>query len=261
MWQILFITLLMYSFSAQAREIAIFDTDVCLRSLKVPKNFTLQDLSNKSFNCIEEKQAKTRRVKKMARHGESVLKRLFDLYKNEEKVTVHYFSVFENRVMSRDRIVQAISLLKEKKLDFILFAGGLPYVKDDKSINGLFTSHLILVATGQVGRGIKKETLLWPQNTSSRKIMVGYYKQLKNEPYEKIFATGQLNKKQAYLFLPHKSKKSELEYSSLAVANFAGLALQNCEKVSLNCFEILLKREKIDNQNVRILKEVFLNEI
>lgn len=249
------------SYSLSGREIAVFDTDICLESMKIPKNFKVQDLTKQSFRCDKKSSSKKNaRVRELGQHGEFVLDRLFALYKKEEELKIYYFSVFENKTMSEARIIEALKLLKDRQVEFILFAGGLPLEKNSYSAK-LYSSKLFLLGTGQVGRGIKETTRLWPQNYSLKKMLVGYYKQAKSAPFQKMFAKGQLNEKKAYVFLPHRSKKSKLKYSSLAVSNIAGLILQNCNRISIHCLNEMLKAEKIDGREVRILREEYLGKI
>lgn len=234
-------------------EIAVLDTGICPERLSIPKNYEINFASVKQSNC------KKKEKLKLASHGQWVLETLFKLGPLEEKVKVHYFSVFEKTRMSPKKISAALSRLKQQRIDFILFAGGVPLTNDTP---GLRTEHLILTASGQIGRGITEQTKLWPQNTlEQKKMIIGYYKQLKSSPSQRIFSPGQLNQAIADVFLPHRGVNSELKMSSFATAAFAGIVLQACRAFNSDCLDSLVESTVIDKLKVSILKRAWREKI
>jgi len=213
---------------ASPLSIAILDTGFCLKnstqnnlSTKI-KIKTPIDLTGDQFVCQNNYDKDQRRY-----HGQKVLDTFLATLGATAELIIHPFVIFDKNGIQNEKTWDLVMSSKfQKKYDLIISAAGLPLKK--KKYGNVYTTFLL--ASGQVGRKVKKKTLLYPQNLAPKENLVlfgSYERDVKHK--ENFIDTGLLNKERTTYYFKNSNQKESLSGSSRAVAIGAAKAINLCK--------------------------------
>lgn len=194
--------------------------------------------SESTQNCSSEN------LNSPALHGHHVLENIFGNFSTksmENKITVYLGTVFNRIGLQHTPFWKShIKKVNQLKPHFTVLAVG--YFKDNQLDSYKF-NHPLLLASGNVGRGIDKTTEVFPHknkldnyfligsaiNSAQNSTILGTkspQKGLKGKPM--LWDSTLLYENKIDYFLPHEGTRNQLRYSSFSVASFANKILKKC---------------------------------
>ncbi len=246
--------------SKRVLKIAVFDTPFCPKLInKTKKNIEIFPPSlpfaaqrGPFVECYEDL---------FGRHGLHVLNHLLKVIpKLDYKIEIHPIIIYTRKGMQSERSwSNALQKAKEKKVDLLLLAVGLPSQKPLKVLSDLpFNTFM---ASGQISGRIRKSTLVWPQSIKSndRSIMIGAYLPPTDQlPDQYLQDKTLLHVEKIDYYFSGGTYQDRLTGSSRAVTTALGKALLLCARINfidgnLKALKKCLKSKKRD------LKDSFSN--
>ena len=237
--------------SAQAvTKIALIDTGFCPEKMaNVSLNAPVDLTESVKIDCRHEN------LKSPRLHGQYVLLEfLSHLDSNKTKVEIFPLIVFDHRGLQKKIYWEkAIAFVKEKKIDVVVSAAGLPMAADEKEALPKKLPGVWFVPSGRIGPGIKETTQLFPQSLAPLEnlFLIGDYYDGKMI----LFDEGLLYKDQIDYFFP--SGKGDFKGTSRAVAEASAKALTLCPLTSLSTFRACLRKHSkvyVDGLNQKKIK-------
>ena len=136
-------------------KIAIFDTGFCPSKIKTNHILNSDFLAKENCKILDRKRF----------HGHYVLKEFLAALKTKRKLEIFLFKIFDQNGVQQEALWQrALAVAKNKKVVLSLMAVGYPY----KVMPKWQLPSVSIVASGQKGKGITKQTKLWPQELKSK---------------------------------------------------------------------------------------------
>lgn len=225
---LLFLLLTKQSF-ARSIKIAIFDTAFCPASIfNIEKNIIIHnvvDLTSKSTenHC----QFYSTKTKDRRFHGHRVLEVLIDQLKINTKLEIFPYIIFDNsKIQTLKYWKDASSHMNAQKIPYILLATGLAL--NNEQIK-LLPKHSFqgFISAPKIGRGVKKNSVIWPQIKKGNSLLIGGFHQDKNMI---IYDRGLLYNTNIDYFFPNKNSINQLSGTSNAVVLAYKRALTLCEE-------------------------------
>ncbi len=161
MKRVIFCLLLSSCFRNPSPEVALLDTFSCKENLEKIKLET-----NESFPLCPDK------LDKRKYHAQLTLRYLNKFL--SRRIFIKAFNVFDaTGVLKVKKLEESLSEIQNSKIKIILLPIGirLKHLSPEKKkiLNSLLKNKKIIVASGQIGNGINKDDLLWPQVEAKRK--------------------------------------------------------------------------------------------
>lgn len=221
-------------------NIAIIDSNFCVDKLQTTNDrITIIQVAptNKSL-C--------RDLSSRRNHGYQVLNILNNEIqhhlRNDQSISLYLYNVFDedgNHLMGRWE--NSISQINESKIDIVLMATSLPTNLMVKPIKNLL-SPLVLVASGQVGNGIKLRTKLWPHETAMDNLFIIGSK-VDSKKIERSYPSpGLLYQNKISAYYPEQIPGHGLKGSSLAVTLAVSDFIKKCDEINKGCFDSKIKK-------------------
>lgn len=201
---------------AHITKIAIFDTGFCISKIVHGKNIKIHEPVQTTKNGHKEN---CDNLNQDRYHGHHVIQTLTHELNLKKTVEIYPVIIFDDRGFQDISYWQkALTMAKEKMVDAILLASALSVTSRSVDLQFPDTATLF-VASGSVGRGIRKNTLLWPQLLAPRlnMFLIGSYitSQVSGNA---IFDSSLLNENKIDLYLSGENKHFPLSGTSSAVA-------------------------------------------
>lgn len=231
-------------------KIALIDTGFCPEknanvSLHAPIDLT----ESVKIDCLHEN------LKSPRLHGQYVLQEfLSHLDSKKTKVEIFPLIVFDHRGHQKKVYWEkAIAFVKEKQIDIVLSAAGLPITNAELKTLPQKLPGVWFVPSGRIGPGIKETTQLFPQSIAPLEnlFLIGDYYDGKML----LFDEGLLYKNRIDYFFP--SGQGDFKGTSRAVAEATARALSLCPLSSLSTIRACLHKHSkvyVDGLNQKKIK-------
>ena len=219
-----------YSLAIEAKtlKIAIFDTGFCISKIKISKQIKIFKPTNvtgfsKNLDCTK--------IKSDRHHGHHVLETFLSELNIEDSLEIYPVVVFDDKGIQKAKYWQmALDIVKERAVDALLLAASLPLTIHSEIKLKVPSIAAIFVASGSVGRGIRKNTPLWPQVMAPRKniFVIGSYitSQVSGKA---IYDNSLINNDKIDLYFDGGSVHSSLRGSSRAVSIALARSINKCQ--------------------------------